>query len=162
MPSITGGSSTDRGYAPHMYVLQENGDSSRDDNYDFVGNATVYYTDNTINTRYHIGVNVLGEVVGDKRDAFTFPPTDSPFHAGIPNTEIPEQAKQKLVEHGVRQISNVAGNQILTACGIELPADLEPVSFEKIFNGSKQEKQAQQELRERWEAFGQEITSSFE
>ena len=123
MPSITGGDSSARDYAPHMWVLSEGGDSSIDEDYTFVGNATAFYREPEAGLEYHVGVTALGELVG------SVIPDQYNTLRGLSAEEIPEAAKKKLIEVGLNQISTLAGHVILNGLGVEIPSDLEPLDF---------------------------------
>lgn len=142
---MTGGDSSDRDYAPHMWVLAEDGDSTRDEDYIFVGNATTFYRDAEAGAEYHVGVTALGELVGSVT-------TDNyKTSTGLPAEEIPDPAKRKLVEVGVRQISTLSGQIILSGLGIGVPSDLEPVDFGKAINGTPEQRAIEFAKREQWQ-----------
>jgi hypothetical protein len=192
MPSITGGSSTSIDYAPHMYVLREGGESRRDDDYIFVGNAEASYEATeqygaTYEERleaiaalatavhcssYHIGISATEGLVGDittkkievvdhgsKKFLTSSLVPDS--HRGIPALEIPEAAKKELLKVGLRQIGTFTGHAILGGLGIELPDDIEPLDFGKVFNGTPEEQTAQRAQNERWELIAKSLRQTF-
>jgi hypothetical protein len=156
MPSIYGGDQSARDYAPHMWILREGGNSSNDDDYTYVGNATVSYDDPKTKDSYHIGVTSLGELVGAvllKRHR---------IYQGIPAEQIPEAAKKKLAKEGIQQISTLAGQVILGGLGIEVPGELEPLDFYKLFNGSGTERAAEVEKKQQWDVVAEELRQNLD
>lgn len=144
MPSITGGDSSARDYAPHMWVLSEVGDYSKDEDYIYVGNSTVYYHEPEAGLEYHVGVTALGELVG------SVTPDQWRTVRGLPTEEIPDAAKKKLIEYGLRKIGTLSGHLILGAFGVNMPQDLEPIDFGKAFNGAPEEQEAELAKEQRW------------
>ena len=159
MPSIDGGSSSGRDYAPHMWVLNVGGNPNLDEDHSFVGNAeTSYRPDGFYGRRYHIGVTALGEIVCDYMDAPADYKEYTVTRIGIEPSEIPEEARMALLTQGLRQIGTMEGNSILGALGIDMPAGISAINFGLLFNGTPEEKETELAKRKAADEFARNLS----
>lgn len=120
-------------------------------------------------SRYHIGISPIEGLVADVRteslwigksgkDVFWLGISDvGGSHRGLSTSEIPKLAIDSLISEGLRQISNIYGHTILGGLGIELPTDLEPMSFARLFNGTPAEQAAEHAKKDQWERIADEL-----
>lgn len=156
MPSITGGDSSGRDYAPHMYMLTEGGDANNDADYAFVGDAVASAYDEQ--AHYSMGVTALGEIVCETSVQDTLQSREIPV--GIPFAAIPEFAKREMLDESLSQIATVGGHIMLKALGVEVPKDIEPLDFEKLFDGSLEERADEQVKSDQWDAVEQQLRAT--
>ncbi len=141
---------------PNEWIMLQGGDPNIDDGYVYVGTTGVYYKNPDTDELYHVGVTALGEIIGSWSPGG---PGSIIYDEvrGLRMDEIPQAAKNKLASEGLLQIGTLSGNLILGALGIDLPTNIEPISFARIFNGTDEEKQAEQENRLQWQQAGEEL-----
>ena len=118
--------------------------------------------------RYHIGISPIEGLVGDVQakkieairqygKTYMHDTSVKGSHRGIPAEDIPGAAKSKLIKFGLTQLSMMAGHTILGGFGIELPADLEPLDLNMVFNGTPEEQAAEYAKQEQWQNFADEL-----
>jgi hypothetical protein len=156
MPNMFGGSSSDRDYAPHMYVLMVNGDPNDDNGYHYVGNAEASVRSEDI--EYHVGLSTFSGLVCETMRKI--PNTGYSFEPpiGIETTDIPQEVIREALKENIRQMGSAAGNAFVASLVAEaawIPAEdktcemPEPTSFSDLF-GSNEEKR--QEYRQKQDA----------
>ncbi len=149
MPSISGGDSSGRDYAPHMYVLTEGGNPNKDADYAFVGDAVASAYDE-LGQEYRMGVTALDEAVCEVSREDTFLSCQVP--TGIPCSAIPESVKRGMLGASLSQIATTSGQVMLRALGVDVPKDIEPLDFKKMFDGSTAERAAEADKSKQWDA----------
>lgn len=173
MPSITGGSQTDRDYAPHMYILGLDGNPDVEDDWQFVGNlgnvyVHVYGETRGDSTDYHIGATVLGELIADvqhrSRSSAESSSRDLPrVPESISVGELPQDVLRKALDRALDGNAASLERQVLIrlllplVAGEDIPIEFpEPLEADRAFNGLPAEQDAEiDKFRQAREIVGQ-------
>jgi hypothetical protein len=145
----------DRGEWPQEWILSPGGDPNNDDGYTYV-KCGVYYRNPDTHEQFHVGVTAFGEIIGSWSPGGPGALIYGEVRA-LDTNEIPPAALQKLTTEALLQIGSFSGNLVLGALGVELPPDLEPVEYAKLFNGTDEEKKVEHAKIAQWQQIAEEL-----
>ena len=100
MPSMTGGDSSTRDYAPYMWILPHGGDPEFEDDYVYVGNTGSVHVE-VDGTDFHIGATALGELVCEASEVTGNYWDPHIFVGGIHHKIIPEQVLRSALNNAL-------------------------------------------------------------
>lgn len=125
MPSMFGGSSSARDYAPHMYLLGPDGNGDNDKDYAFVGNTVRSVRDKDV--EYKVGHGVMG-LVANKFEPLQ---PDRPYpsrQSYIEVEELPQSVIRNVLDKALAPNADLPLVRAL-AKNLEPPVDLSNVEL---------------------------------
>ena len=155
MPGIDGEDQSGVKYSPFLYVLSIGGNPSTDGDYHFVGQTQAslemdvdpdFFPEHGDSgcpnelaigetaAQYRLGVTVLGELVADLG---VYDRSADYVHClkGIPLELVPREARVNYLAEAICRMGEQTTNPMLAACGVEIPRDLVPITFEDYMDG---------------------------